>query len=101
MPLRTVVSPLEALIIPAIKNYLLSSVSEEASKKSSTPEDGVKTLTDAIALGINEAFKSTYLSGMMGLVVDTNAAAVIPIGQTAHTAIMIPATEPTVLSPLL
>ncbi len=101
MPVRTNISPLEASIVNQVKSYLQSRSVEMQSKKSSTPEDGVNMLTDAIILGINEAFKSPAMQGVFTAIVDTNAAAIIPIGTTAYSAVMIPATAPTVPSPLL
>lgn len=101
MPLRTTVSALEASIIPQIRSYIQSRVDENKNKKNLDPDDSVKMLSDAIALGINEAFKSPAMSGMLSAIVDTNASVVIPIGTTAYSTIMTPATLPTVPNPLL
>jgi len=101
MPARPTVSPLEAIIIPVIKARLESGTGEEILKTESTPEDGSKILIDAISAGINEAFKSPIMQGMMAAILDTNSAAVIPIGKTAYSTIMTPATTPTVPNPLL
>lgn len=101
MPVRTTVSPLEASIIPQIKSYIQQRSVENQNKKNLTPEDGVELITDAIALGINEAFKSPEVQGLFTAIVDTNATAVITIGQIAYNSVMAPATIPSKKNPLL
>ena len=100
MPVRSTVSALEAAIIPPVRSYLKSRSDELSSKDSSTPEEGIDMLTDAIAIAVREAFANPALQGTFAAILDTNAAAVIPIGQTAYSAVMIPATAPTVPNPL-
>ena len=101
MPVRNLVSALEASIIPQIKSYIRSRTIENQSKKNLTPDDGIEVMTDAIALGINEAFKSPAMNALFSAIIDTNATAVIPIGTIAYNSTMSPATVASVPNPLL
>ena len=100
MPVRPTVSPLEAAIIPQVRSYLNSRSAELASKKSSTPEEGIDMLTDAIAIAVNAALSSPALQATFAAIIDTNAAVVTPIGQIAYSTAMTPATAPSVPNPL-
>jgi len=104
MPVRTSVSPLEAAIIPQVRSYLKSRSDELASVKADDPEkavnDGIDMITDAISIAVNAALSSPAMQGTFAAILDTNATAVIPIGQTAYSAVMAPATIPSAPNPL-
>lgn len=101
MPVRTVISPLEASIVNQVKSYLKTRSDELAEKGSSDADEGTDMLTDAIILGINEAFKSPQVKALFAAIIDTPApSGAIPIGATAYNSIMTPATSPTMPNPL-
>ena len=101
MSIRPTVSAIEASIMPPIKQFLEERSADLSKKKSSSPEEGTDMLAEAIAIGVAKALSDTTIKTAFGLIVDTNAAAVVPVGALAHEQISIAATAPSVPNPNL
>jgi len=101
--IRPTVSSLEALIMPKVKTFLEGRTAQLRKQKESTPEEGTDMLAEAIALGIAEAFKHPGFDAEAGAIIDTNAAAVTPIGTLGRsaltTAVNAPAPNPNLSRP--
>lgn len=101
MSFAKTVSSVELNVMNSVKTFLDQMTAEGATRKSSTPNHGNKILAEAIAKGISTALVDPVLQTAFSIIIDTNAAAVVPIGATAFSTLSTAVRAKTIPNPNL